>query len=176
MKILGFNPYLPFWETVPDGEPHAFDGRIYIYGSHDKLNGTAFCEDDYVCWSTPEDDLGNWRYEGVIYKKMQDPLNGALYSKALPEIEMPLGTEENPHLLYAPDVAKGPDGRYYLYYALDFVNVISVAVCDTPAGKYEFLDFVRREDGSIPDAGRWFDPAILSEESGNYVLRICTGI
>lgn len=169
MKTLGFNPYLPFWETVPDGEPHVFDGRIYIYGSHDKLNGTAFCEDDYVCWSAPEDDLGNWRYEGVIYKKMQDPLNGAPYSKALPEIEMPLGTEENPHLLYAPDVAKGSDGRYYLYYALDFVNVISVAVCDTPAGKYEFLDFVRREDGSIPDAGRWFDPAILSEESGNYL-------
>ena len=29
-KQLGLNPYLPFWETVPDGEPHVFDGRIYI--------------------------------------------------------------------------------------------------------------------------------------------------
>lgn len=48
-KHLGLNPYLPFWETVPDGEPHVFDGRIYIYGSHDKRNGTSFCEDDYVC-------------------------------------------------------------------------------------------------------------------------------
>ncbi|GAB6955419.1 hypothetical protein [Mediterraneibacter glycyrrhizinilyticus] len=44
-KHLGLNPYLPFWETVPDGEPHVFDGRIYIYGSHDKRNGTSFCED-----------------------------------------------------------------------------------------------------------------------------------
>lgn len=43
-KQLGLNPYLPFWETVPDGEPHVFDGRIYIYGSHDKRNGTSFCE------------------------------------------------------------------------------------------------------------------------------------
>lgn len=68
-KHLGLNPYLPFWETVPDGEPHVFDGRIYIYGSHDKRNGTSFCEDDYVCWSAPVDDLGNWKYEGVIYKK-----------------------------------------------------------------------------------------------------------
>lgn len=169
MKALGLNPYLPFWETVPDGEPHVFGGRIYIYGSHDKLKGTSFCEDDYVCWSAPVEDPGNWRYEGVIYKKMQDPLNGAPCEKELPEMEMPLGTGENPHLLYAPDVAQGPDGRYYLYYALDFVNVISVAVCDTPAGKYEFLNFVRREDGTIPDVGRWFDPAILSEESGNYL-------
>ena len=76
-KHLGLNPYLPFWETVPDGEPHVFDGRIYIYGSHDKRNGTSFCEDDYVCWSAPVDDLGNWKYEGVIYKKTQDPINGA---------------------------------------------------------------------------------------------------
>lgn len=169
MKTIGVNPYLPFWETVPDGEPHVFEDRVYVYGSHDKLNGTSFCEDDYVCWSAPVKDPGNWRYEGIIYRKMQDPLNGAPYEKELPKIEIPYGTEENPHLLYAPDVAKGPDGRYYLYYALDFVNVISVAVCDTPAGEYEFLDFVRKEDGSIPDVGRWFDPAILSEESGNYL-------
>ena len=169
MKTSGLNPYLPFWETVPDGEPHVFGDRVYIYGSHDRLGGTSFCEEDYVCWSAPVEEPGVWTCEGVIYKKMQDPLNGAPYGKKLPEIGMPLGTEENPHLLYAPDVAQGPDGRYYLYYALDFVNVISVAVCDTPAGQYEFLDFVRREDGTIPDVGRWFDPAILSEESGNYL-------
>lgn len=169
MKALGLNPYLPFWENVPDGEPHVFDGRIYIFGSHDKRNGTSFCEQDYVCWSAPAEDPGNWTYEGVIYEKTQDPLNGAPYTKELPVFEGAPGTKEAPHLLYAPDVAKGPDGRYYLYYALDFVNVVSVAVCDTPAGKYEFLDFVRRGDGSIPEIGRWFDPAILSEESGNYL-------
>ena len=134
MKTSGLNPYLPFWETVPDGEPHVFGDRVYIYGSHDRLGGTSFCEEDYVCWSAPVEEPGVWTCEGVIYKKMQDPLNGAPYGKKLPGIGMPLGTEENPHLLYAPDVAQGPDGRYYLYYALDFVNVISVAVCDTPAG------------------------------------------
>ena len=169
MKKLAFNPYLPSWEFVPDGEPHVFDGRVYVYGSHDRRNGTEFCQDDYVVWSAPVDDLGNWRCEGVSYRKMQDPLNGAPYDGELPKIGLPMGTEEAPRLLYAPDVARGPDGRYYLYYSLDFTSVISVAVSDSPAGPFEFLDFVRTADGRIPDAGQWFDPAILSEESGNYL-------
>ena len=42
--------------------------------------------------------------------------------------------------LYALDVTVGPDGRYYLYYVLDKVSVVSVAVCDTPAGKvWDFM-------------------------------------
>ena len=24
------NPYLPSWEYVPDGEPHVFEGRVYV--------------------------------------------------------------------------------------------------------------------------------------------------
>ena len=121
------------------------------------------------------EDPGNWRCEGVIYRKMQDPLNGAPYDSAAhggrtrPEIRCPLGTPEAPRMLFAPDAAKGPDGRYYLYYALDFANVISVAVSDSPAGPFEFLDYVTYEDGRIPEAGNKFDPAILSEESGNYL-------
>lgn len=170
MKKPAFNPYLPSWEFVPDGEPHVFDGRLYLYGSHDVRNGTSFCQDDYVVWSAPVDDLGDWRYEGISYHKMQDPLNGAPYDGVLPQINMPIGTKENPHLLYAPDVAKGPDGRYYLYYSLDFTSVISVAVSDSPAGPFQFLDYVRTADGEISKAaGNWFDPAILSEESGNYL-------
>ena len=166
-KKLAFNPYLPFWETVPDEEPHVFDGRVYVYGSHDELNGTAFCVGDYVCWSAPVDNLADWRYEGVIYRRTQDPINGAPYQKPMPDYKMDERNGE--HYLYAPDVAKGPDGRYYLYYALCGANVISVAVCDTPAGEYEFLDYVLYPDGTIPELGMMFDPAILSEESGNYL-------
>ena len=169
MKKLAFNPYLPHWEFIPDGEPRVFGDRVYVYGSHDVRNGKTFCQDDYVVWSAPVDDLGNWRYEGISYRKMQDPLNGAPYHGKLPNIDMHMGTLENPHLLYAPDVTQGPDGRYYLYYSLDFTNVISVAVSDSPAGPFEFLDFVRTAEGEIPDVGRWFDPAIHSEESGNYL-------
>ena len=55
--------------------------------------------------------------------------------------------------LYAPDVTQGPDGRYYLYYDLSgrgdhgFDGPISVAVCDTPAGKYEYYGDVKYPDG-----------------------------
>lgn len=98
MKKQAYNPYLPSWEYIPDGEPYVFNDRVYIYGSHDRFRGHAYCLNDYVCWSAPVDDLGDWRYEGVIYRKTQDPLNPDGYM-----------------CLYAPDVTVGPDGRYYLY-------------------------------------------------------------
>lgn len=170
MKKQAYNPYLPFWETVPDGEPRVFGDRVYVFGSHDKLGGTLFCTEDYVGWSAPLDDLGDWRCEGVIYRKEQDPINGAAYEKEMPGLmEDPLHQTGELHCLYAPDVVQGRDGKYYLYYALDGCNVISVAVCDTPAGKYEFLDFVRCEDGSNLKTGMCFDPAALVESTGNYL-------
>jgi len=100
------NPYLPPWEYIPDGEPYVFGDRVYVYGSHDYYNWYVFCIGDYVCWSAPVDDLGNWRYEGVIYPRNADPLN-----------------KEGKMCLYAPDITVGPDGRYYLYYVLDKVSI-----------------------------------------------------
>lgn len=64
-----FNPYLPSCEYIPDGEPRVFEDKLYIYGSHDKFNGSTYCENDYVCWSAPLSDLSDFRYEGIIYKK-----------------------------------------------------------------------------------------------------------
>lgn len=156
MKKQGFNPYLPSWEYIPDGEPHVFENRVYVYGSHDRFNGHVFCLNDYVCWSAPIDDLTDWRYEGVIYKKTDDPLN--------PDSRM---------CLYAPDVTVGPDGRYYLYYALDKASVISVAVCDTPAGKYEFYGYVHYSDGTRLGEREGepyqFDPAVITEGDTTYL-------
>ena len=72
-KSQVFNPYLPEGEYIPDGEPRIFEGRVYVYGSHDRFNAPIFCMNDYICYSAPVEDLSNWRYEGVIYKKNQDP-------------------------------------------------------------------------------------------------------
>ena len=47
MKKQAFNPYLPSWEYVPDGEPYVFGDRVYVYGSHDYYNGYVFCMGDY---------------------------------------------------------------------------------------------------------------------------------
>ncbi|MFR3409075.1 MAG: hypothetical protein ACLTXW_06150 [Christensenellales bacterium] len=72
-----FNPYLPAGEYIPDGEPHVFGNRVYVYGSHDRFNAAIFCVNDYVCYSAPVDDLSAWRYEGVIYKKKTRPAEQA---------------------------------------------------------------------------------------------------
>ncbi len=163
MKTQAFNPYLPSWEYIPDGEPYVFNGRVYVYGSHDFYNGCVFCMGDYVCWSAPIDDLGNWQYEGVIYKKTQDPANPA-----------------GKMCLYAPDVTVGPDGRYYLFYVLDKLPVVSVAVCDTPAGAYEFYGYVHYPDGTLLGKKKGdepqFDPGVLTEGDQTYLYTGFCGI
>ncbi len=152
-----FNPYLPSWEYIPDGEPHVFENRVYVYGSHDRFNAPIFCVNDYVCWSAPVDDLSDWRYEGVIYLKNQDPKNK-------------LGLR----LLFAPDVCRGANGRYYLYYAFDFMGIMGVAVCDTPAGKYQFLGHVHYPDGTVWGRRKGdqfpFDPGVLADGDGRIWL------
>ena len=160
--MQAFNPYLPSWEYIPDGEPHVFGDRVYVYGSHDRFRGHVYCLNDYVCWSAPVCDLGNWRYEGVIFRKTDDPLNRDGHAN-----------------LFAPDVTRGPDGRYYLYYVLDKQCCVSVAVCDSPAGKYEFLGYVRHADGTLlgQRAGDepQFDPGVLTEGEHTYLYTgFCT--
>lgn len=153
----GVNPYLPSWEYIPDGEPYVFGDRVYVYGSHDILRGETFCLGDYVCWSAPVNDLGNWKYEGVIFPKTDDPFN--------PDGHM---------CLYAPDVTVGPDGKYYLYYVLDKVSVVSVAVADTPVGPFKFIGYVHYEDGTrLGDKEGdepQFDPGVLTEGDTTYLF------
>lgn len=154
--MQGFNPILPSWEYIPDGEPHVFGDRVYLYGSHDRFNGSGYCLNDYVCYSAPVNDLKNWRYEGVIYTRADDPAN-------------PDGSAK----MYAPDVACGADGRYYLYYVLNTKHIISVAVCDTPAGRYRFYGYVHHADGRILGEREGdephFDPGVLYEDGKCYL-------
>ena len=42
------NPFLPLTEYIPDGEPHVFGDRVYLYGSHDKARSDRFCVQDYT--------------------------------------------------------------------------------------------------------------------------------
>lgn len=145
--MQAYNPYLPSYEYVPDGEPRVFGDRLYIYGSHDKFNGKTYCENDYVCWSCDVNDRGNWKYEGVMYRKEQDPgFKGEMQ-------------------LFAPDVVRGIDGRYYLYYVLNGLNAVSVAVAEKPNGPFTFYGYVKKQDGSLYGAKKGekhlFDPAVL---------------
>ena len=151
-----FNPYLPNYEYIPDGEPHIFNERLYIYGSHDKFGSRFFCDNDYVLWSAPLSDLSDWTCHGVIFRKDQDPLNK---------------TELNP--LFAPDVTQGKDGRYYLYYAPCNTKSIGVAVADNPEGPFEFFGHVKHKDGIIlgqkENDPYPFDPAVFHENGKTYL-------
>ncbi len=156
MKKQVYNPYLPSWEYIPDGEPYVFGDRVYVFGSHDRYNGHVFCLNDYVCWSAPLDSLGEWHCSGTIYRKTDDPLN-----------------KDGKMCLYAPDVTRGADGRYYLYYVLDKVSVVSVAVAEKPDGPYKFYGYVHDKNGNrIGERSQdepQFDPAVLTEGDKTYL-------
>lgn len=156
-----FNPFLPLNEYVPDGEPHVFGNRVYLFGSHDKEGGDTFCMLDYVAYSAPINNLKDWRYEGVIYQARQDP------------------DYKNRTYMYAPDVVQGNDGRFYLYYCMSgfrgeggYFGPISVAVCDTPAGHYQFLGHVQYSNGKPVHDYVPFDPAVIND---NGTIRLYYG-
>lgn len=160
-----YNPFLPLWEYIPDGEPHVFGDRLYLFGSHDIEGGQRYCAaGNYVGWSAPLNDLSDWKYEGVIYESKQDPRAQGDFCD-----------------LYAPDVVRGNDGRYYMYYGMsggigntgdDHNTPVGVAVCDTPAGKYQYLGYLRNPDGTpflryLPG-----DPAVINDDG---VIRLYYG-
>lgn len=161
MKKQVFNPFLPLYECIPDGEPHVFGDRVYLYGSHDKEGGETFCMLDYTVYSAPITDLKDWRKEGVIYSAKQDP------------------DYNERNYMYAPDVVRGNDGKYYLYYCMSgdfghggYFGPISVAVCDTPAGKFEYLGYVKNPDGTPMQKYVCFDPGLIND---NGVIRLYYG-
>ena len=161
-KKYALNPFLPLDQYIPDGEPHVFDDRIYLFGSHDKEGGDTYCMLPYMIWSAPLNDLGNWSTPGISYDGWKDPL----------------ATKERHHT-YAPDVVRGNDGKFYLYYCLagdhgngGYWGPISVAVSDTPDGVYEYYGTVRNPDGTVYTSYVAFDPAVIND---NGTIRLYYG-
>lgn len=156
MKKQAMNPYLPLFEYVPDGEPHVFGDKIYIFGSHDLAGGERYCMGDYVSWSAEVNDLGNWKYNGISYKKGDDPNN------------------DGDQLMWAPDTARGADGRYYMYYCFAFGPHIAVCVSDKPEGPYEFYGNVKYTEnvlgGKELEEHAPFDPGIFVDDDGRVFL------
>lgn len=149
-----FSPFLPLGEYIADGEPHVFDDRVYLYGSHDEAGGSTYCARDYEFYSAPVDDITNWSSKGTSYCAKQDK-NWSV---------------ERPYM-FAPDCVKGNDGRYYLYYAMagkngdgGYKGPIEAAVADRPDGPFEFYGTVRDRNGNpwlnyVP-----FDPAVINDD------------
>ncbi len=152
------NPYLPLSTYIPDGEPHVFGDRIYIFGSHDKEGGDMFCMLDYEVWSAPINDLTDWACHGISYRSSQDP------------------TRDDRHMyMYAPDVVQGNDGKFYLYYALAgkaFTGLIHVAVSGKPEGPYEYHGELHTPEGLPFERNVTFDPGVIND---NGTIRLYYG-
>ena len=152
-----YNPYLPLTTYIPDGEPHVFDGRVYIFGSHDAPKGKAYCEDHYQVWSADVHNLKDWKNEGTSYLRWQDPSNAG-----------------DTMQLWAPDAVKGTDGRYYLYYCFPFYPEIGVAAADKPQGPYRYYGHVHYPADILGGAelreDMPFDPAVLVDDDGRVYL------
>jgi hypothetical protein len=161
-RQIAVNPFLPLDEYVPDGEPHVFGDRVYLFGSHDQEGGKTYCALDYTFYSAPVEDLSNWSSKGINYRASQDP-----------------SYADDRKYMFAPDVVRGNDGRYYVYYCMSgekgrggYSGPMSVAVSDEPDGSYEYLGNVRNPDGSAFNDYVLFDPALINDDG---VIRLYFG-
>ena len=151
-----FNPILPSWEYIPGGQAHVFGDRLYLFGAHDCFAADQPCVHDYVCWWAPVTDLSDWHFEGVMYRKEQDP------------------DSESGQNLLSPDVVCGNDRRFYLFYTCSSRPHISVAVSEKPEGPYAYYGKLRYPDGtavgSRAESPQLKDPCLLTDHSGRTFL------
>lgn len=147
-----------------DPSAHVFDGKIYIYPSHDRDTGVEFNDNgdqydmaDYHVFSLdslgPTTDLNATRPDPDGGPKVVD------HGPALTLADVPWASRQ----LWAPDAARNPaDGRYYLFFPArdgDGIFRIGVASGDRPEGPF------RAEEGYIPGTYS-IDPAVLVDDDG----------
>ena len=76
-----------------DPAPFVFEGRVYIYTSHDFADQHGWLMTDYSLMSS--DDLQNWRDEGIVFD---------------------LKNQSWGEYAWAQQVIEGTDGLFYMYY------------------------------------------------------------
>jgi Glycosyl hydrolases family 43 len=134
-----------------DPSAHVFDGKIYIYPSHDIEAGIPF------------NDLGDhFGMEDYHVISMDDPNGEALDNGlALHIKDVPWAERQ----MWAPDAAT-KDGKYYLYFPAkrpDGIFQIGVAVANSPVGP--FLPEPKAIEGTYS-----IDPAVFCDDDGSYYM------
>lgn len=145
------NPYLPSWEYIPDGEPRVFGDRVYVYGSHDRVDSENFCDYKLKVWSASVDDLEHWVCHGDIFRTASDHGH-------------PASVDWTQYELYAPDVIE-KDGKYYLY-AYIVHSKGCVAVSDHPEGPFTLLSQYEYHIDNHYDEGTFIDPGVFVDDDG----------
>ncbi len=134
-----------------DPSAHYFNGKIYIYPSHDIDGGEAF------------DDLGShFAMEDYHVISMDSVDSEAVdHGVALHVDDVPWAEKQ----MWAPDAAH-KDGKYYLFFpakGYDGIFRIGVAVSDSPVGPFTPQPEAIKGSFSI-------DPAVFEDEDGSYYM------
>ncbi len=134
-----------------DPSAHVFNGRIYIYPSHDVDAGI------------PRDDLGSHFAMRDYHVLSMDKIGGGVVDHGVVlDIEnVPWASRQ----MWAPDAAE-KDGKYFLYFpAKDKQDIfrIGVAVSDVPNGPFQAQN--KPIQGSFST-----DPAVFKDTDGTYYM------
>jgi len=143
----------PLVEHIFTADPsaHVFEGKIFIYPSHDVEAGI------------PENDLGDHFDMRDYHVFSLEEMGGEVtdHGVALSIEDIPWAGRQ----LWAPDAAHA-NGKYYLYFPMkdkDDIFRIGVAVSDSPAGP--FAAEAEPIEGSFS-----MDPAVFKDDDGAYYM------
>lgn len=145
------NPLVKHLYTA-DPSAHVFNGRLYVYTSHDENDATYFDMLDWHVFST--DNLTDWVDHGAVF--------------SLVDITWA------DKWAWAPDCVER-DGKYYFYFPVERAK-IGVAVSDSPTGP--FVDKIKKplidNTGQIALIGKEpIDPSVLIEKDQAYMYFGC---
>ena len=134
-----------------DPSAHVFEGKLYIYPSHDRESGI------------PQNDNGDHFDMRDYHILSMDEVGGEVtdHGVALSVDDIPWAGRQ----LWAPDAAE-KNGTYYLYFPLkDKQDIfrIGVATSDNPAGPFEPQPEPMENSFSI-------DPAVFKDDNGEYYM------
>ncbi len=132
-----------------DPSAHVFNGRVYLYPSHDRDDSQTFDMLDYHVYSS--ENLSDWKDHGV----------------ALHLDSISWATEK----AWAPDCAF-KNGRYYFYFPTDRAY-IGVAVSDSPAGPFKDAlgtPLVSKDSPGVLNTRDFIDPAVFVDEDSTAYL------
>ena len=134
-----------------DPAAHVFDGRIYLYPSHDIDTGS------------PENDSGDHFDMRDYHVYSMDQVDGPVtdHGVCLDLRDIPWATRQ----LWAPDAARR-NGKYYFYFPAKDANDlfrIGVAVGSSPAGPFQPMPYPIRGSYSI-------DPAVFEDDDGRFYM------
>lgn len=143
-------PLLNYIYTA-DPSAHVFNGKIYIYPSHDIDAGDAF------------DDLGShFAMKDYRVLSMDDIHGEPTYNGiALHVDDVPWAAKQ----MWAPD-AHEKNGTYYLFFPAkghDGIFRIGVAMSDNPAGPFKAQPTAIKDSFSI-------DPSVFKDDDGAYYM------